>query len=103
MRCMFKFSIPVEIGNDLVRSGRLGEVAAAVIETIGPEAVYFTAENGTRGGTMIVEVEDASEIPRIAEPLFLAFEADVEIIPCMSPEELGRAGAAIADSAEKFG
>jgi len=103
MRCIVKFTIPVEVGNDLVRSGRLGEVAQAVIKTIGPEAVYFTAENGTRGGIMIVDVADASDLPRIAEPLFLAFNSAVEILPCMLPEDLDRAGGSIADAVEKFG
>jgi hypothetical protein len=103
MRCLVKFTIPVDVGNDLVRTGRLGDVTSKVIETIGPEVVYFTAENGTRGGTMVVEVAGASDIPRIAEPLFLAFEADVEIVPCMLPEELAQAEGHIADSAQKFG
>lgn len=103
MRCIVKFSIPVDIGNDLVRSGRLGEVNAAIIEALEPEAVYFTAENGARGGIMIINIDDAADIPRIAEPFFLAFESEVEILPCMTPEDLARAGGSIAASAEKFG
>ena len=103
MRCLVKFAIPVEVGNDLLRAGRLGEVIASVVEAIGPEAVYFTAEAGSRGGTMVVQIDDAADIPKIAEPLFLALEADVEIHPCMTPEDFARAGASLADSAEKFG
>ena len=103
MRFIIKFNIPVEVGNELARSGKLGDVARSVLEAIQPEAAYFTAENGERGGTLVVNIDDASEIPAIAEPLFLAFNSNVEILPCMSPEDLGRAGDSIEESVRKFG
>ena len=41
---------------------------------------------------MIVDVPDASHIPKVAEHLFLAFEASVTFVPCMTPEDLEKAG-----------
>ena len=41
---------------------------------------------------MIVDLADPSQIPSIAEPLFLAFTANVEFHPVMSPDDLARAG-----------
>ena len=41
---------------------------------------------------MIVDVPNPSDVPRIAEPWFLAFEADVSFHIVMSPEDLGKAG-----------
>ena len=41
---------------------------------------------------MIVDLPDASKIPAVAEPLFLAFNAKVRFIPCMTPEDLKNAG-----------
>jgi hypothetical protein len=36
-------------------------------------------------------MEDASQIPAVAEPWFLTFNADVEVHPVMLPEDLARA------------
>ena len=41
---------------------------------------------------MVVDISDASKIPSVAEPLFLAFDANVRFHPCMTPEDLQNAG-----------
>jgi hypothetical protein len=56
------------------------------------EAVYFTEYGGLRGAIMIVNIKDPSEVPKLAEPRFLVFNADVQFHVVMTPEELGRAG-----------
>ena len=40
---------------------------------------------------LVVNVEDASQIPAYAEPWFLTFDADVKFRPVMTVEDLGRA------------
>jgi hypothetical protein len=50
------------------------------------------AKDGKRGGFLIVNLSDASEMPRFAEPWFLNFEATVEFLPTMTPQDLQRAG-----------
>ena len=67
------------------------------------EAPYFTTVDGQRGGYVVLDLGDASQIPAIAEPLFLWLSADVEILPVMSPEDLGKAGPAIAAATKKWG
>jgi hypothetical protein len=46
---------------------------------------------------------DVSQIPAVAERLFLWLNADVEFLPVMTPEDLGKAGAAIAAATKKWG
>ena len=92
MRMMIDFENPPEPFNSMVKNGTAGSTLKKVIEAIKPEAVYFAARNGKRGGTMIVDLPDASWIPRIAEHLFLAFESTVHFHPCMTPEDLEEAG-----------
>jgi hypothetical protein len=57
-----------------------------------PEAAYFCAKDGKRGGFLVVAVSDPSEMPRLAEPWFLLFDASVEFLPAMVPQDLQRAG-----------
>jgi hypothetical protein len=47
------------------------------------------------------EMMDTSQIPAIAEPWFLAFNADVERRPVMLPADLAKAGGAISEAAKK--
>ena len=92
MRMMVDMEFPLEPFNTMVKNGTAGEVIQKVMEAIKPEATYFGARNGNRGGTMIVDLPDASHIPKVAEHLFLAFEAKVTFVPCMTPEDLEKAG-----------
>ena len=92
MRMMVDMEFPVEPFNTMAKNGTVGEVIQKVMEAIKPEATYFGARNGKRGWTMIVDLPYASHIPKVAEHLFLAFEAKVTFIPCMTPEDLEKAG-----------
>ena len=59
-----------------------------MIERIKPEAVYFFAEHGMRSALAVFDMQNSSEIPAIAEPLFRHLNADVEIIPVMNLDDL---------------
>jgi hypothetical protein len=48
-------------------------------------------------------MDDPSDLPGIAEPWFLAFNAEIEAQPAMTPEDLQKAGPAIEAAAKKFG
>jgi hypothetical protein len=103
MRVLVKASMTTEAGNRLSRNGTLGSVMKSILEDLKPEAVYFGAENGKRTAYLFVNVQDASEIPGIAEPLFLAFDADIDFIPVMTPADLAAAGPGIEKAAKKYG
>jgi hypothetical protein len=67
------------------------------------EAAYFTTVCGNRGGYIIVNMDDASQIPAIAEPVFMWLKAEIEFYPVMTPEDLGKAGPAIEAANKKWG
>ena len=75
MKFMITANFPIDVINDVVKSGNLGEIIQSILEEIKPESVYFAAKNGQRTSIMVVDVNDASQLPCIAEPLFLAFNA----------------------------
>ena len=103
MRFLLKVRIPVESGNAVARAGKLGATIQSILEDLKPEAVYFTDDNGERTAFIFLEIQDVSEIPAIAEPWFIAFNASVEIHPVMLPEDLVRAGDAIEKVVKKYG
>jgi hypothetical protein len=86
MRMLVEFALPLEPFNSLVRNGTAGTTIEKILSDLKPEAVYFTARDGKRGGIMVVDLPDASKIPSIAEPFFLQFQASVALHPCMRPE-----------------
>jgi hypothetical protein len=102
MRFLVKVNIPVEAGNAAARAGRLGTTIQSILEDLKPEAVYFTDDKGQRTAFLFLEMQDASEIPAIAEPWLLAFNASIEIHPVMVPDDLAKAGSAIEAAVNKY-
>ena len=92
MRVLLNVSIPNEPFNTLLREGTAGPTLERILEATAPEAAYFTARGGSRGGIIVANIERTSEIPSLAEPWFLSFNAKVEIELAMTPEDVGAAG-----------
>ena len=103
MRFLLKVNIPVESGNAAAKAGKLGATIQAILADLKPEAVYFTDNKGQRTAFIFLDMQDASQIPAIAEPWFLAFNAGIEIHPVMRPEDLAKAGGAIENAVKKYG
>ena len=95
MRFLVKVSMPVEAGNAAAKAGKLGATIQSILADLKPEAVYFTDDNGQRTAFIFLEMQNASQIPAIAEPWFLAFNASIEFHPVMVPDDLAKAGSAI--------
>ena len=103
MRFLVKVNIPVEAGNRLAKAGKLGTTIQSILSELKPEAAYFTDNDGQRTGFLFLDMQDASQIPAIAEPWFLAFDASIEIHPVMVPGDLAKAGSAIEAAVKKYG
>lgn len=101
MRMICFVSLPPEPFNSMVTDGTAGEKIQEILDEIRPEAAYFTTYDSGRSAILVVDVEEASEIPSLAEPWFLTFEADVDFKPAMTPEDLGRSG--IEELGERWG
>jgi len=104
VRILVTFSINPEKGDQLIKEGRMGETMESILEELQPEAAYFTDVEGTRGGFLVVNMEDASQIPAMVEPLLLGVGATIHMQPAMTPEDLrGAAGEAMQQMAQKYG
>jgi hypothetical protein len=104
MRMLLRVSIPVESGNAAAKAGTLGSTIEKILADLKPEAAYFIADDdGNRSGSIVFDMQDQSEIPSVAEPRFLAFNAKVSIRPVMTPQDLAKAGPSIANAAKQYG
>jgi hypothetical protein len=102
MRFLFKVNIPVEAGNAAAKAGKLGKTIQSILAELKPEAAYFTDDRGQRTAFLFLEMQDASQMPAIAEPWFLAFNASIEIHPVMVLDDLAKAGGAIQAAVKKY-
>ena len=102
MRFLLKVNIPVESGNAAAKAGKLGATIQTILADLKPEAVYFTDNDGQRAGFIFLDLQDASQIPAIVEPWFLAFNASIEIHPVMVPDDLAKAEKAIEKAVKKY-
>ena len=74
MRFLLKVNIPVEArATRPRRPAKLGATIQSILADLKPEAVYFTDNNGQRTEFIFLDMQDAAQIPAIAEPWFLAF------------------------------
>ncbi len=103
MRFLLKVSIPTAAGNAAITSGKLASTIQSILAELKPEAAYFAEMDGQRTGIIVVDMQDPSQIPAVAEPFFLGLGAKVEFHPAMTPEDLGKAGPAIEAAVKKYG
>jgi hypothetical protein len=88
MRMMLKVTFPTEIANRAFKDGSFRKIMEATMARLKPEATYFIADKGCRCAMLFFDMRDASDIPAIAEPLFMGFNAAVELVPAMNGDDL---------------
>lgn len=104
MRMLLRVSIPVEAGNAAAKAGTLGTTVERILANLKPEAAYFFADDsGNRSGSIVFDMKDTSQIPAIAEPWFLAFNAKVSFRPVMTAKDLAAGATGIIKAVKQYG
>jgi hypothetical protein len=88
MRMMLRVTFPTDMANGAMKGGSFQQLIEATMNKLKPEAAYFMANKGCRCAMLFFDMQDASEIPAIAEPLFAALNAEIELQPVMNADDL---------------
>ena len=90
MRVLARITNPTERGNTAISDGTNARLIQEMAQRWNPEAVYFATINGRRGAYVVFDLPDASDIPAFCEPLYQGLNAEIEICPVMTLEDLQR-------------
>ncbi|HLI14685.1 MAG TPA: hypothetical protein VKV23_01350 [Acidimicrobiales bacterium] len=88
MRVLVNVEIATPEGNEMIRSGRMTPALQKMLAQLQPEAAYFYPRNGRRAMTLVVDAPEAAGLPSLVEPFWLELGAAVEVLPCMTAEEV---------------
>jgi len=91
MKMLMMVECPNEPFNSLIKAGTAGQLIERILASIKPEAAYFTEQDGMRGGIFLVDVNEPSDIPALAEPFFLNFNASCKFRIMLSAQDLQNA------------
>ncbi len=82
----------IEKARMVLKKGTIGKVLNGLMGELKPEAAYFSLNEGKRHIIMVVNVNNAGDFVRYAEPFFLQFNADVKYDIVITPEEIKNSG-----------
>jgi hypothetical protein len=104
MRMLLTATLPTESANAAIRHGSFQATLKRILADLKPEAVYFIASpSGERSALIILDMKDSSELTKVAEPFFLAFNARISVQPAMNVQDLAAAGPVFEHALKEFG
>ncbi|MSQ27925.1 MAG: hypothetical protein EXR51_07290 [Dehalococcoidia bacterium] len=87
-------------------SGKIAQILEKLMADIKPEAAYMYPVDGQRGGHVIVNMADSSElaaVAAVAERFWIGLKAHVTMTPVMNAEDLQKGLAGMGEIVKRFG
>jgi hypothetical protein len=88
MRMMLKLTVPVEKGNQAFTDGSLGKNRWGSDEQAQARSCVFLPNEWEQNRDVFFDLAEPSQIIEVVEPLFMKLNAEVEITPVMSADDL---------------
>jgi hypothetical protein len=88
MRTLMKVQMDTEAASEAIKNGTLQTTLQSAIEQLNPEAAYFTTQDGMRTAFIIFDLREPAQMPVIAEPLFMALKAKIDVWPVMNLDDV---------------
>jgi hypothetical protein len=99
MRTLLRIHMRGDVANRAIQDGTLPKTLEELLDRVHPEASYFFADNGQRSAFIVFDLEDASQIPVLSEPLFSRLGAEVDYTPVMNGDDLRKGLSELAGNA----
>ncbi|MGE5420838.1 MAG: DUF3303 family protein [Chloroflexota bacterium] len=103
MKYLMRVKMSKDSGNRNLIDPEFGKKMREMLTEVKAENAYFTTIDGCRGAFIVVNIDNPSQIPAIAEPFFLWLNAEIDFYPVMSPDDLEKAAPAIEKAVKKWG
>ena len=103
MRTMVKFKFAAEVGNQVIRTGKIEKVLQGIMEYLKPEAAYFYPEDGQRAGLMVFDMQDASQVAEVVERFAFGLNASIELTPVMNGDDLQKGLSGVPGIIQQYG
>jgi len=88
MRTLMTVQMDTDASNSAIRDGSLPKTLESTLEQLHAEAAYFTTRDGQRTAYIVFDLQDPTQIPQVAEPLFQGTKAKIDMSPVMNAEDL---------------
>ncbi|MFG2878368.1 DUF3303 family protein [Streptomyces sp. NPDC048337] len=98
MRVMLRAHLDTAASNEGIKSGALPQAVKRLLEKVRPEAAYFGLHEGVRSCWIVFDLQDSATMPSLSWELFQDFNAEIEVGPVMTAEEMGKALGALQSS-----
>ncbi|MCX5378227.1 DUF3303 family protein [Streptomyces sp. NBC_00091] len=98
MRVMLRAHMDTAATNEGIMTGGLPQAVKKLIDKVKPEAAYFGLHEGVRSCWIVFDLQDSAQMPALTWDLFHDFNAEIEVGPVMTAEDLGKALGALKSS-----
>jgi hypothetical protein len=88
MRTLMKVQMDTEAASEAIKNGTMQTVLQSTMDSLKPEAAYFTTEDGMRTAFIVFDLQEPAQLPTIAEPLFRPLKAKIFMSPVMTAEDV---------------
>ena len=88
MRMMVKIQIPTQDGSEAIQDGSMEKLISDSLAAMDPECAYFYLEDGLRTMLAVFDLKAASDMVPLLEPAMMQLNADVQLVPVMTLEDL---------------